>query len=242
MRRICSGEGWKYIRGNAVDHLASLTPDSVDAFVTDPPYGIDHQLGFGRNAAQRKSTRILNDGRRQAIALWRQWVPLAYRAAKPDTAHIIFGHWRSPWMHTLLARHFRVRACIIWDRGRIGQGYWVRPRWEQAFLLFKGKPHRRGPDTGDIWLCPKVHRPRHPCEKPVALLTRCIELVSDPGQLICDPFAGIASTGVAALQSGRRFLGIELDPRFTTLARQRLSAAQLLRLDLPLVRSLQPPP
>jgi adenine-specific DNA-methyltransferase len=168
---------------------------------------------------------ILGDGRREAVGLWRRWVAAAHRAARPDTAHVVFGTWRSPWMHTVLAKHFRVRACLVWRKRPWGGGYWIRPQWEMAFVLFKGRPPRRGPDVGDVWDFPRILRPRHPCEKPVALLRQAIELVTDPGQLVADPFSGIASTGVAALESGRRFLGIELDPRHHRLGLARLRAA-----------------
>lgn len=215
-----TGEGWTFIRGNAISELAKLPDESVDAFVTDPPYGMDYRPGWGRPTQKRSG--IKGDGQREAIRLWRDWVGEAYRASKPDTAHVVFGTWRSPWMQRVLARHFRVRACVVWRKPQWGGGLWIRPQWELFFVLFKGRPPRRGPDVGDVWDCPRVQQMSHPCEKPTKLLRRCIELVSDPGQLVVDPFAGIVSTGVAAIECGRQFLGIELDPKFYPIGRRRL--------------------
>lgn len=64
---------------------------------------------------------------------------------------------------------------------------------------------------------------RHPTQKPLSLMTFLVRLLSTEGQLVGDPFAGSATTGVAALQSGRRFAGCERDPEFHRLAEKRLS-------------------
>lgn len=219
---MCS-ELWRVVRGDAVHALRSVADGSVDAFVTDPPYGIELKLGTNRTGRARS---IAGDGRAEAKKLWREWVPEAYRAAKADSAHLVFGTWKSPWMHEALAAHFDVKGCIAWDKRVIGLGHYVRPRWEMAYLCVKGKPPRRvDPAPADVWECGRVMRPRHPCEKPVELLRRAVRLVSSPGELVCDPFAGIFSTGVAAVTEGRRFLGMELDVRYCGLGRQRLEQA-----------------
>lgn len=65
---------------------------------------------------------------------------------------------------------------------------------------------------------------RHPTQKPVELLLRCIEASTDPGDRIFDPFNGSGTTAVAALRSGRRYVGSELDPDYIRLTRARLQA------------------
>jgi site-specific DNA-methyltransferase (adenine-specific) len=64
---------------------------------------------------------------------------------------------------------------------------------------------------------------KHPTQKPLALLKRCIAASTQPGDFILDPFAGSSTTGVAALSLGRRFCGIELDADFIELSIKRLS-------------------
>ena len=63
---------------------------------------------------------------------------------------------------------------------------------------------------------------QHPNEKPVALMRRLIESTTKPNDLILDPFAGSGTTLVAAMQSGRRCMGIEISPKYYEMARQRL--------------------
>jgi len=64
---------------------------------------------------------------------------------------------------------------------------------------------------------------KHPTQKPLALLARCIKASTEEGALVFDPFAGSSTTGVAALQLGRRFFGIEFDSEFIALSTRRLN-------------------
>jgi DNA modification methylase len=66
----------------------------------------------------------------------------------------------------------------------------------------------------------------HPTEKPRRLMAEIIGDFSNPGQLICDPFMGSGTTGVAAVQMGRRFIGIELNPTYFDIACRRIEDAQ----------------
>jgi len=63
----------------------------------------------------------------------------------------------------------------------------------------------------------------HPTQKPLWALRHCIELASSPGDLIYDPFRGVMSTGVAALEPGRRFIGIEIDQCYFNAGKYRMS-------------------
>ena len=64
----------------------------------------------------------------------------------------------------------------------------------------------------------------HTTQKPLDLLLRLVEDFTDPGEVVLDPFAGSGTTGVACLRSGRRFIGIERDPKYAQVARDRLAA------------------
>jgi site-specific DNA-methyltransferase (adenine-specific) len=65
----------------------------------------------------------------------------------------------------------------------------------------------------------------HPTMKPLPLMRRLVEQFSDPGETILDPFTGSGSTGVAAVELGRRFIGCEWDDAFHAVAVERLTAA-----------------
>ena len=63
---------------------------------------------------------------------------------------------------------------------------------------------------------------KHPTQKPLALLERCILAASNPGDLIFDPFMGSGTTGVAALKHGRQFCGCEVETDYFELAQKRM--------------------
>ena len=74
-----------------------------------------------------------------------------------------------------------------------------------------------------VWRYPSTRNKHHPTEKPLALFKYLIESSSLPGDIVLDPCMGSGTTCVAAAETGRQYLGIELDPQFFTLAQQRLS-------------------
>ena len=82
----------------------------------------------------------------------------------------------------------------------------------------------------DIWVIPTPRRSekehgKHPTQKPLTLMRRIVEASSHPGDVVLDPFSGSGSTGVAALELGRFYIGIEQDPAYLELSRRRLDAA-----------------
>ncbi len=70
----------------------------------------------------------------------------------------------------------------------------------------------------------RLKNPVHPTQKPIKILSHLIQLATNPGDLVLDPFMGVGSTGVAALQHNRRFTGIEIDPLYFKAAEKRMEA------------------
>jgi len=91
-----------------------------------------------------------------------------------------------------------------------------------------------------VWELPVSRVKGHPAPFPVELPARLIELLSYPGEVILDPFAGTGTTLIAALQRGRRAVGYEINEGFCRLAADRLRA-QTAQLSLPNVASPTPP-
>lgn len=124
----------------------------------------------------------------------------------------------------------------------IRTGAWVKPdampqvsgdRPGQSFEGFtichaRGKKRWNGGGRGCHYPVPRARRrlgcstPRHPTEKPLALMEALIRDFTDPGDLVCDPFAGHGTTGIAAVRLGRRFIGWERDPEYFDEALRRL--------------------
>jgi DNA modification methylase len=84
-----------------------------------------------------------------------------------------------------------------------------------------------GKNGRDVWtITPARDAATHSAIMPVELADRCIKAATKPGDVVLDPFCGSATTGIAALKLGRRFIGIELVPRFVRLAKEKLEVAE----------------
>lgn len=90
---------------------------------------------------------------------------------------------------------------------------------------FSGNPLGKNPS--DVWDIPNVkanhvEKLAHPCQFPVALVRRLVASLTKPSDIVLDPFAGVASAGVAALLEGRRFVGAEIRDDYATIGADRL--------------------
>lgn len=80
----------------------------------------------------------------------------------------------------------------------------------------------------DVIEVDKWHAGQHDTKKPEGLLRKLIEIYSNPGEVILDPFMGSGSTAVAAIQTGRKYLGSELNPDFYATACANIANAERL--------------
>jgi DNA modification methylase len=198
--------------GDCREVLPTLT---ADVLVTDPPYGIAHATGGGRDSPQapwidRGGRAIRGDDSTQlrddVLAWW------------GDRPAAVFGTWKAP-------RPERPRAVLIWDKAGVGgMGYlpfpW-QPSHEEIYILGKGWHGKREPSVLRSYLTPYPARGRcHPHEKPVDLLRRL--LIKAPGGVVLDPFMGVGPTLRAAKDLGRRAIGIEIEERYCEIAARRL--------------------
>lgn len=213
--------------GDCRELLARMPGGSADMALTDPPYGIGYRSNRRKDGAHRN--RIAGDNDLGAVrAASRQ----LHRVLKPDSALFMFADRdRQGEVCEILRRAgFRIKNRIVWDKGNHTAGDCRGAfgfRYEILILAVKGRPLIRGERHDDIWRFPRVAGQKlvHQNEKPVALLERAIESMSDPGDLVIDPFLGSGSTGEACALAGRRFLGCEIDPRYYGPACERLRRA-----------------
>ena len=98
-----------------------------------------------------------------------------------------------------------------------------------------------GECPGQLFACPKAGAAEkarggnHRTPKPEALMRRLVEVFTSKGDTILDPFMGSGTTGVAAMDTGRKFVGFELDPQVFATAQQRIKNATPKRVSLKLV-------
>lgn len=219
---VLQAEADQFKMGSWRDFVGDLDDGSVHLLLTDPPYGMDYQS----NRRKDRHEKIANDGKDEAAGHLAECLAAMLPKMADDSHALIFTDWRNEAALTQAAidAGLRVKGSLIWVKNNHGSGDLsgaFAPKHERIIHAVKGKPPlvKRDPDVFDS---AKPPTDRHPTEKPVDLLARLIECTTVEGELVADPFAGVASTLVAAKSAGRKFWGCEIDPDYHAAGAQRL--------------------
>lgn len=235
-----------YIKSS--ENMDDLPDRSVHLMITSPPYNagkdydedltLDEYLALLRRVFE-ETWRVLVPGGRACINI----ANLGRKPYLPLHAYII---------HELEGLGFLMRGEIIWDKAASASPSTAWGSWMSAtnpvlrdvheyILVFSKKSYARTRRerentiqrddflawTKSIWTFPAVSARQigHPAPFPVELPRRLIQLYSFKGDVILDPFCGSGTTCLAALQSGRRYIGYDLHEEYIDLARERLEVA-----------------
>lgn len=212
-------------RADAVEWLRTLAPQSVDLVITDPPYeSLEKHRAVGTTTRLKHSKSSSNDWFRIfPNSRFPELFSEIYRVLKKNCHFYLFCDAETMFIAKPIAEQcgFKFWKPLIWDKQKIGMGYHYRARYE--FVLFFEKGKRKLNDLGlpDIIACDRI-RNGYPTEKPVFVNEVLVQQSTEAGELVIDPFMGSGSTGVAALQQGRSFLGCDVSEASHSLAQTRL--------------------
>jgi DNA modification methylase len=202
--------------GDCLEILPTLA-GRVDAVITDPPYGIALDDHDPARSGRTQARRVIGD-LDQAVGLrvleWaaEQRLPTAAFASP-------YRPWPGKW-----------RNLLVWDKGpAVGRGGDHATCWKRTWELIQvARNGRLRAGRGEAVIREPVrpdHFRDHPTAKPVGLMVRLIEQLTDPGDTVLDPFMGSGTTGVACRMTGRHFIGVEIDATYHDIARRRIAAA-----------------
>lgn len=197
--------------GDCIELLPMLP--KADAVISDPPYGMNWDTDtsrFGGGAPESRARRgkgrsdiapVVNDDRPFDPAPWLSFSKVILWGANHFAAKLPVGT-TLVWIKRLDAAFgsFLSDAEIAWQKG--GHGVYCRR---------------------DVSMTAEAKMRVHPTQKPVGLMAWCIQRVGD-AETILDPYMGSGTTGVACADLGKRFIGVECDPKYFELAHQRISA------------------
>jgi site-specific DNA-methyltransferase (adenine-specific) len=222
---------------DALDVLPHL-PRAARVVVMDPPYssGGFQEAGKAQGSIGATQTASIESDTMSSEG----YVHLIRRIVRGANAQAVyvFTDWRM-WGFTREAIELgghRVRGMIVWNKGSGGMGV----RWKTQHELIAWGTRisgKMGEGHGNVIQASRTRNALHPTEKPVNLMSTIIG-TAEPGEVL-DPFMGSGTTGVAAIRHGRRFIGIELDPKHFATAVQRLESE--LAQQLPNLRARQVP-
>jgi site-specific DNA-methyltransferase (adenine-specific) len=253
IRKEVIGDATLYC-GDARQVLQSLS--GVDLVATDPPYSSGGAMRSDRNLDTSAKYRLTGtikedpdfsgDNRDQrSLTLWySDWMATCLHATRRGGAMLCFIDWRNlPCViDAVQVGGWVYRGIVPWDKTeatRPDKG-WFRAQVEYIVTATSG-PFVRGADApgivqnGYIRCGVTGSEKQHITGKPVALMNELIR-TRDDWQTVLDPFMGSGTTGVACVNLGRRFIGIEIEPRYFDIACRRIEEAYRqprLAIDVP---------
>lgn len=220
-------EVMKLLKGNDV---------KVNHIITDPPYNISQDNNFSTmKSANRQGVDFGNWDKNYDVT---EWLNYAYPLLDKDGSMVIFCSYR--YITTIIDKIETlggvVKDVMVWqktnpmprnrDRRYVQDMEFMiwavksnKSKW--TFNRPTDKPYQRG-----FFQTPTLlgkERSKHPTQKPLALMREIIEIHTNENDLILDPFMGSGSTGVACIELGRNFIGVEREQEYYKIAIDRLN-------------------
>lgn len=227
---------YKLFNEDALSLLSRLPNSSIDLILTDPPYNI--ALNSTGNIKLTNGKTINND-----IADWDKYSinPLDYikdfkRVISPKgnififTSYSLLGKW-----HEAFDKEFKTFQLFVWHKTTPTESVYKNSFLNSCELVvcLWNKHHTWNflgqKEMHNFFECPscrypeKISSPNHPTQKPLALIEHLIRIASNPNEIVLDPFMGVGSTGEAALNLNRRFIGCDICKDYCDASLKRLS-------------------
>lgn len=218
--------GVKLMQGDCLELLQKVDDGSIDMVFTDPPYKVTSRGGH-TSAGGMMLDKKMRSGK-----------VFKYNSIKPETwlkevvrvlsegahAYIMTNNKNiHEYLGAVKESGLTVVKCLIWvkDNKIMSQAY--MSQFEYIIFARKGKFKRINHcGTSDVLQYNNVRNKRHPTEKPVDMIETIIANSTKEGEVVLDLFMGAGSTGVAAKNLNRKFVGVEIDPSYYDIAVDRI--------------------
>ena len=212
---------YELYKGDCLEVMDRLIKEgvTVDVIITDPPYGINYVCGFRK----KKYDEIKGD---DGVTFLHKYFRKCYDLLKDNTHIYCFCSWHNiDKFKVAFEKYFKLKNIIVWNKRSGGMGDLkgaYMPNHE--FILFghKGRRLRNGKRLADVLDVNKVKCTQHPTQKPTELLEIFINQSTNKNEVAFDGFMGSGSTGVACMNTNRKFIGIELDKKYFDIATSRI--------------------
>ncbi len=225
------------LHADSRDVIKHIPDNSIDFILTDPPYNLgQHSTG---NIPLPGRSAMNND-----VAEWdmidfnpEEWAEEFIRILKPTGNLFIFtsynqlGRWYNCLDHRFDTSNFMIwhktnPAPKIFKAGFLNSCEMIFTCWNKKHTWnFISQAEMHNFIESPICMRPeRLTNPKHPAQKPVSILKKMIKIASNMDDIIFDPFMGVGSTGVAALELDRRFIGVELDKSYFDAAKVRIES------------------
>lgn len=212
-------------KGDCLEIMKNIPNCSVDMIITDPPYGMN--LTPQRKTSKFSGSKIENDDNLE-------WTDVFFKECyrvlpKNDCAGFFFcsHHSVGTFIESGKKAGFNIKNLLVWNKDWFGMGNNWRPNYELILLLTKGRFKTKSNNKSNILTYRRLSGTKmvHPTEKVIPLLE---ELLVEPdynNSVILDPFMGSGTTGIACVNTNRKFIGIEIDETYFNIAKERIEKA-----------------
>ena len=200
----------KLYLGDCLDVMRDIPDNSVDAVITDPPYPQEFQYIWEPLGEQSKRLLIIG-----------------------GSLITLCGHYQIPFVIDALSKNLRYWWILSMNHKTLKRlpGKWVCVQHKPG-LWYVNERRKKGDTecpidslsagTNSEW---KESQSLHKWGQPTSWFAHYIERLTNPGDTILDPFMGSGTTGVACVQTGRNFIGIEIDEKYYAIAQKRIKDA-----------------
>nr|WP_243115790.1 site-specific DNA-methyltransferase [Periweissella cryptocerci] len=243
------------LHGDAFETLAQVKDESVDAFITDPPYFLSNG-GFSNSGGKVVSVDKGDWDKAENVDVEEFYSKLldeARRVLKPNGALWIFGTMHNIYTlgYLLKKKDWAILNNVTWQKSNPAPNLsrrmfthstetilWAKKekKAKQTFNYDLMREYNGGKQMKDVWTTSTIRNSerifgKHPTQKPLALMERIIEASTGKGDVIIDPFVGSGTTALAGMIHGRQVIGVDLETEYLDIAKARIKN-QELTLDL----------
>lgn len=243
-------DGFQLINGNSFSILKKFPEKSIDMIFADPPYFLSNggiTVKSGKMTSVNKAEWDMNMPTEKKLSYYRKWIKEARRVLNDNGTIWISGTMHNiyyvgvaleleefniinniTWEKTNPPPNLSTRAfthsteTILWARKKLSD----KKKGKHLFNYLDMKEINGGKQMKDVWrfsLTPPREKKegKFPTQKPLALLERIILASTNEGDIILDPFNGSGTTGIAAYNLNRKYIGIDLEKEYLDLTKKR---------------------
>lgn len=229
------------ICGDAIEELKKIPDKSINLIVTDPPYNLNKDYGNNQDKLEFE----------EYLEFSRAWLKEAKRVLTDDgTLYVFMGMRYISYIYTILEQELGMtfNSWITWFYTQgIGKTKGFSPRHDDILMFtkhskkfvfnldlirvpqkyYRSVNNMRGANPGNVWEFSHMHycnknRKKHPTQKPEGLYERMILASSNEGDTILDPFVGSGTLLRVCQQTGRKGIGIDINPDYIEMTKERL--------------------
>lgn len=238
----------KVVQGDCLEVIRKIPDNSLDVTFADPPFNLKKKYNnyYDKKEVEKylfwckqwlnEMVRITKPTGSIFVHNIPKWL-VFFGSYLNETA--IFRHWiawdamGSPLGKTLLPNHYGILYYVKSEEFKFHDVRMLHKRCRVCHYILqdyggkKNQMHHFGPLVADVWtdihrIRHKKRRDEHPCQLPLHLLERLLLMSSDEEDIVLDPFIGTGTTAIAAKKLGRRFIGIDIDPKYVEITNKKL--------------------